>query len=120
MVRYHGVLAPNASLRSGIVPEEEQDPEEHDETTDPLDPMSPNVELRERRRHTGRYLLWAELMRRVFSADVLECPKCGGRLRLVAAIIDGISARRYLEGTGLAQPRPGVVARGPPAERRVA
>ncbi len=120
MVRYHGVLAPNASLRSGIVPEEEQDPEEHDETTDRLDPMSPNVEIRERRPHTGRYLLWAELMRRVFSADVLECPRCGGRLRLVAAIIDGISARRYLEGTGLAQPRTGVAPRGPPAERRVA
>ena len=59
-------------------------------------------------------------MRRVFSVDVLECPKCGGRLRLVAAIIDGLSARRYLEGTGLAQPRPGVVARGPPAEHRAA
>ncbi len=58
--------------------------------------------------------------RRVFSVDVLDCAKCGGRLRLVAAIIDGISARRSLEGAGLAEPRPGVAARAPPTERRVA
>jgi hypothetical protein len=29
---------------------------------------------------------WAELLRRVFAADVLECPRCGGRMRLLAAI----------------------------------
>ena len=91
--------------------------EDRDETADPLAQPEPGTK---RRLHTGRYLLWAELMRRVFSADVLECPKCGGRLRLVAAIIDGLSARRYLEGVGLAEPRPGIAARGPPTERRVA
>jgi hypothetical protein len=48
-------------------------------------------------------------------------PCCSqARLRLVAAIIDGLSARRYLEGVGLAEPRPGIAARGPPTERRVA
>jgi hypothetical protein len=25
-----------------------------------------------------RQLAWAELMRRVFATDVLECPRCGG------------------------------------------
>jgi len=25
-------------------------------------------------------------LRRVFAADVLECPRCGGRMRLLAAI----------------------------------
>jgi hypothetical protein len=33
-----------------------------------------------------RRLAWAELLRRVFAADVLECPRCGGRMRLLAAI----------------------------------
>jgi hypothetical protein len=33
-----------------------------------------------------RRLPWAELLRRVFAADVLECPRCGGRMRLLAAI----------------------------------
>jgi hypothetical protein len=136
MVRYHGVLAPNASLRSDIVPGDETEPEDRDETDETksedrdetksedrdetADPLAQPEPGTKRRLHTGRYLLWAELMRRVFSADVLECPKCGGRLRLVAAIIDGLSARRYLEGVGLAEPRPGIAARGPPTERRVA
>jgi hypothetical protein len=29
---------------------------------------------------------WAELRRRVFAVDVLKCPRCGGRMRLLAAI----------------------------------
>jgi hypothetical protein len=31
-------------------------------------------------------LAWSELLRRVFAIDVLECPRCGGRMRLLAAI----------------------------------
>jgi hypothetical protein len=34
----------------------------------------------------ARRLAWAELLRRVFAVDVLECPRCGGRMRLLAAI----------------------------------
>jgi hypothetical protein len=33
-----------------------------------------------------RRLGWAELLRRVFAIDVLACPRCGGRLRLLSAI----------------------------------
>jgi hypothetical protein len=33
-----------------------------------------------------RRLAWADLLRRVFAVDVLECPRCGGRMRLLAAI----------------------------------
>ncbi len=31
-------------------------------------------------------LSWAELMRRVFARDVLACPRCNGRMRVLAAI----------------------------------
>ena len=41
-----------------------------------------------RRRARGR--LWADLMRRTFGFDVLACPQCGGRLRLIA-LIDQVS-----------------------------
>jgi len=34
----------------------------------------------------SRRLAWAELLRRVFAVDVLECPRCGGRMRLLGAI----------------------------------
>ena len=38
-------------------------------------------------RHGGNYL-WAELMRRSLGLDVLACPRCGGRLTLIALIDD--------------------------------
>jgi hypothetical protein len=43
-------------------------------------PASDEPALRPRR------LAWADLLRRVFAVDVLECPRCGGRMRLLAAI----------------------------------
>ena len=32
-----------------------------------------------------RRLAWPELLQRVFAIDVLECPRCGGRMRLLTA-----------------------------------
>ena len=33
-----------------------------------------------------RYFRWAELLGRVFEFDIMVCPDCGGRLRLLATI----------------------------------
>jgi hypothetical protein len=33
-----------------------------------------------------RHWAWAALMRRAFDVDVLACPHCGGRLRLIATV----------------------------------
>jgi hypothetical protein len=35
-----------------------------------------------------RHFAWADLLRRTFEIDVLACPDCGGRLRLLATIED--------------------------------
>ncbi len=50
---------------------------------------------------TPRQLAWAELMRRVFAVDVLECPACRGRMRILAAIHDPDAVREILESLGL-------------------
>ena len=50
---------------------------------------------------TPRRLSWAELMRRVFVVDVLKCPNCGGRMRILAAIRDPTATRAILECLGL-------------------
>lgn len=34
----------------------------------------------------ARRLAWAEPMKRVFAIDVLECPRCRGPMRILAAI----------------------------------
>lgn len=42
-------------------------------------------------------LPWAELLQRVFELDALRCPRCGGRMRVLAAITDAETARRILK-----------------------
>ena len=50
---------------------------------------------------------WAERMQRVFAIDVLECPSCGGRMRILAAIHGLGVIRAILECVGLpARPPP--------------
>ena len=103
LVRYHGVLAPNARDRAEIVPAARAAGDDGGEPPKAVvAPVPPEA-------RTGRYLLWHELLRRVFEIDVLACPKCGGRLRLLCTVHDGFSARRYLQD---------VSAQAPPAEAR--
>ncbi len=40
---------------------------------------------------------WAELLQHVFEIDVLCCPNCGGKMRILAAITDPNVARNILE-----------------------
>ena len=58
---------------------------------------------------------WADLMRRTFGLDVLACPRCGGRFRLIALIEEASVIERILRHlhlpTELPAPRPG---RAPP------
>jgi hypothetical protein len=48
-----------------------------------------------------RRLSWAELLKRVFAAEALACPGCGGRMRLLAAIQDPGAIGAILECLGL-------------------
>jgi Putative transposase/Transposase zinc-binding domain len=44
---------------------------------------------------------WASLLRRSFSVDVLECPKCRGKLRILAVITEPEPVRRILAHLGM-------------------
>jgi hypothetical protein len=46
-------------------------------------------------------MAWGPLLRRTFAVDVQQCPKCNGRLRLIAAIVDPPVARSILASLGL-------------------
>jgi hypothetical protein len=52
---------------------------------------------------------WAALMHRAFAIDVLACPNCGGRLRLIATLHDPAVIRKILVHLGMAPsgPSPG-------------
>jgi hypothetical protein len=46
------------------------------------------------------YRGWAELLKRTFDQDVLECPSCSGRMKLVALVTEPKSIVRYLAMLG--------------------
>lgn len=56
-------------------------------------------------RRLGAYL-WADLMRRTFGLDVLACPGCGGRPRLLALIEHADTVARILRHLRLPTDRP--------------
>jgi hypothetical protein len=51
---------------------------------------------------------WAELLLRVFSIDVLECPHCGARPQWIALITEGVVVRKILDHLGLPSEPPGL------------
>src|SRR3990172_5980271 len=44
-----------------------------------------------------RYWAWADLMRRAFDVDLLACPRCGGRMRLMETPMSRVEGRPGLE-----------------------
>ena len=53
-------------------------------------------------------------MRHTFAVDVLACPRCGGRMRVVATIDDPVVVRKILTHLGLATDVP--ASRPPPSD----
>ena len=58
-------------------------------------------------------LSWARLLARVFSVDVTECPACGGKMKIIAALTDPLAIRTYLDGVGLASRPPPIAPARP-------
>ena len=128
LVRYHGVLAPAARSRPEIVPpspprQAETSPHSgcraHGRTGgDSSRPQSGKSNPRERPTRQGRSgwgqrprnYSWAELMHRVWAIDVLECPRCLGRMRILAAIHPPDAIRAILECLGLPSRAPPIAS----------
>ena len=113
--RYHGVLAPNSPLRQAVIAYRQQgldtEPSEPEpEATPPPEPAPQQSGNRSPAHH-----LWAVLLARLFETFPLECPRCGGEMRLVAFVTESEAIQRILthigEPTQAPVPKP---ARGPP------
>jgi hypothetical protein len=109
------VLGPAAKWRAQIVPATEAVPEEpvaappSTAATEPL-PAGSNADCEEnpvaeetgKKKRSGRKnYSWAELIQRVFAADVTVCGICGGRLRLISPIPPPVATRKILDHLGL-------------------
>lgn len=100
-VKYAGVLAPASPWRSRLAP---QVPEAADAGDKPGKPA-----------HAAGYRPWSELLARTFAVDVLACPRCQGRMKLLGLVKNPAIISRTLatleEATELPRRSPG---RGPP------
>jgi hypothetical protein len=91
LTRFHGVFAPNCKHRERIVPKRNPD---HVKPDKPLAPMT-----------------WMQRLKRVFAIDIATCPRCGGKLRVIACIEDPdviatiLEHIRIREATEPSQPR---------------
>ena len=114
LVLYHGVLGPRAAWRADVVRRETSAGDRDVAVAKAHGAPADHVDAQPAPRHARGYA-WAELMRRTFGLDVLACPRCGGRLRLVALIEEAAVIDRILRHLGLPTaipaPRP---ARAPP------
>nr|MBK7069152.1 transposase [Deltaproteobacteria bacterium] len=101
-VRYAGVLASASKLRPRLAPKPV------------VAPAKPTADVAESPRR-GAYRPWAELLKRTFGFDVLTCPCCSGRMKLLALVTEPTSVARYLRGIGEPTDVPKrTPARGPP------
>jgi len=93
LVLYYGVLAPRAAWREAVVPTTK------DADAGPSDAARGCTHGGRVGRRPNR--AWAELMERSFGFDVLACPRCSGRMTLVALIRDAAVVGRILRHLGL-------------------
>ena len=104
-VNYYGCLSSHSKLRAEIVgcsvaessgqadlqQECQNDGEVEAESDDPP---------------ATRYIPWAELLKRTFGIDLFTCPKCGGRVRVIAAIMEVEIINKILNHVGLGSDPP--------------
>jgi hypothetical protein len=110
VVRYHGVFGPAAEDRDKVVPS--SGPVEYGRGTTAAEARE--IDPGEMPRFSR--LPWAVLLKRVFLVDVLECPKCKGRMKILAAVIASASVRRVLESLGLPIEAPRLRPARPPPQ----
>ncbi len=123
-LRYHGLFAPNSKHRRRVVPgsggAKAGAPNSApapvaaptatlagpaSEAPPAFRLTSPDPSMAER--PSPRYRVpWADLLRKVFAIEVLKCPRCAGRLELIAFISEPDVARRILDHLGLASQAP--------------
>ena len=100
LVRYHGILAPNARLRSRIVPK--------------VKTLTTMTEA-EKREVTPQRIAWAKLLKRVFDIDISKCITCQGQVKVIAAVQEPGIMAKILEHLKIAVKPPFIApARAPP------
>jgi len=93
LTRYSGIFAPNAHRRwemtAAGIREAKLRSNEDGSATDVMPTLKPAEPI-------PRSIPWAELLARTFKVDVLQCPRCDGRLAIIAFITDVLVVKKIL------------------------
>jgi hypothetical protein len=120
--RYHGVFAPNHKLRRAVTAlaignvgtQREAGAGQHAGKAHATGCCDANQKPRS---HDTSRIAWAKLMARLGEEFPLECPACGGDIRLFAFITEPGPIRKILTHLGEPlEPPPVSPARGPPTD----
>ena len=110
-VRYHGILGPAARDRARVVPQ----PPPYQPESAPQGNGATSREIDASRIPGFRRTSWAVLLKRVFLVDALACPKCDGRMKILAVITNPDSVRAILDNLRIPSEAPRChPARSPP------
>jgi putative transposase len=111
LVRFHGILPPAAASRALIIPAgaaaapvatTECAAAQWDSIVSAESVDAGATEWAEQKSAAlRRNYSWAQLMKRVFAIDVLQCDRCGGVMRIIAAIHPPDTTRKILDCLGL-------------------
>lgn len=111
LTRYSGVLAPASAFRPLIVPQEDaRAPASHAGCQAEVAAAKSGPGEAKDKHGWPRNYPWTQLMARVFELDVLACPRCGAKMRILAAIDAPDAIRKILSCLGLP-------TRAPPVEQ---
>lgn len=112
MTRYYGLLAPNATARSKIVPKFTREPPAQLSLFEERDlPLAPT------RSTSPSRIAWAALLKRVFKVEVTVCPSCDGTMRITDAVTKRDDIVKGLTQLGLPADPPTIhPARAPPQQ----
>ncbi len=102
LVRYHGVFAPNSTLRKLIIPKSTK--RVRGKENSKPDKMSEFEEAVSRNELVAP-LTRAQRLKRVFNIDITLCPRCGGTMRVIADITNPDIIQKILDHIE-AQPPP--------------
>jgi hypothetical protein len=98
-IRFHGILAPNARLRSQVIPPRPQPLPE--QLTLPFDAEEkPASHRHERASGLSKLqrISWAQLLERTMDFDMETCPECGATMKVVGFVLDPDEIALALDG----------------------
>ena len=101
LTRFFGCLAPNAKIRSQIVPKLEAPP---DAAASADNNSAASVSAK-----TPQRMSWEKLLARVFAIDMEHCPNCSSEaFRPIAAVMETGAVRQILGHLGLPDKPPDI------------